>query len=265
MLNTCTIWNATRSRTVRLGTTSGPHALRDGERPARRCTSRTATFWPLTGGDLRRRVAAIYWGSSGCKTRRSAQAAGSRAPSAEVVVPVDPLHRDVLNVVEGTQGAGQKWAAPADGFGFEQPDRRLGRALAYASPIHPIDAATSSSTRVRQTRLRRDGLAAINRLNNPMRLQSTLGAPFGGYEANREIVAIHFSPDGSPDGVDSAGAVVISGGDCIISSSRRTWSCLSRRWFNVSCSCSTSPSHSCSRAVSIRVWRSVSITASRSA
>jgi hypothetical protein len=85
------------------------------------------------------------WGSSGGKRRRSAQAAGSRAPSAEAVVPVDPLHRDVLN---GTQGAGQKWAAPADGFGFEQPDRRLGRALAYASPIQPIDAATSSSTTV---------------------------------------------------------------------------------------------------------------------
>jgi hypothetical protein len=76
----------------------------------------------------------------------------------------------------------------------------------------------------RQTRLRQDGLAAINRLNNPMRLHSTLGAPFGGYEANREIVTIYFSPDGSPDAVDSAGAVVISGGDCIISSSRRTWS-----------------------------------------
>ena len=43
-------------------------------------------------------------GSSGGKRRRSAQAAGSRAPSEEVVVPVDPLHRDVLNVVEGTQG-----------------------------------------------------------------------------------------------------------------------------------------------------------------
>jgi hypothetical protein len=57
-----------------------------------------------------------------------------------------------------------------------------------------------------------------------MRLHSTLGAPFGGYEANREIVTIYFSPDGSPDAVDSAGAVVISGGDCIISSSRRTWS-----------------------------------------
>src|ERR1700730_3588615 len=81
----------------------------------------------------------------------------------------------------------------------------------------------------RQTRLRQDVLAAINRLNNPMRLHSTLGAPFGGYEANREIVTIYFSPDGSPDAVDSAGAVVISGGDCIISSSRRTWSCLPRR------------------------------------
>jgi hypothetical protein len=44
--------------------------------------------------------------------------------------------------------------------------------------------------------------------------------------ANREIVTIYFSPDGSPDAVDSAGAVVISGGDCIISSSRRIWSCL---------------------------------------
>jgi hypothetical protein len=32
------------------------------------------------------------------------QAAGSRTPSAEVVVPVDPLHRDVLNVVEARKG-----------------------------------------------------------------------------------------------------------------------------------------------------------------
>ena len=83
----------------------------------------------------------------GVKWRRSAQAAGSRTPSAEVVEPVDPLRRDVLSDVEDSQGAGQKWAAPADGFGFEQPDRRLGRALAYASPMHPIDAAISSSTR----------------------------------------------------------------------------------------------------------------------
>jgi hypothetical protein len=31
------------------------------------------------------------------------------------------LHRDVLNVVEGTQGARQKWAAPADGFVLNSP------------------------------------------------------------------------------------------------------------------------------------------------
>ena len=115
------------------------------------------------------RAIAICWGqvaARGGAARRRLVA----APSEEVVVPVDPLHRDVLNVVEGTQGARQKWAAPADGFGFEQPDRRLGRALAYASPIHPIDAATSSSTRVSANAIEAGRVATINRLNNPIRL-----------------------------------------------------------------------------------------------
>jgi hypothetical protein len=48
--------------------------MRDGERPTPLCTSHTATFWPHTGGDLRKCVTAIYWGSSGrrfksCQTR----------------------------------------------------------------------------------------------------------------------------------------------------------------------------------------------------
>jgi hypothetical protein len=81
---------------------------------------------PKTTAWHRRPAKTRYRDLLGVKRRRSAQAAGSRAPSAEVVAPVDPLHRDALNVVEGTQGAGHKWAAPADGFGFEQPDRRLG-------------------------------------------------------------------------------------------------------------------------------------------
>jgi hypothetical protein len=78
--------------------------VRDGERPARLCTSCAFSNWLCIGYNLRKRVTAIYWGSSGGKRRRSAQAAGSRTPSAEVVVPVDPLHRDVLNVAEARKG-----------------------------------------------------------------------------------------------------------------------------------------------------------------
>jgi hypothetical protein len=36
--------------------------MRDGERPARLCTSRTGTRRAHTRGDLGKRVTAIYWG-----------------------------------------------------------------------------------------------------------------------------------------------------------------------------------------------------------
>jgi hypothetical protein len=62
------------------------------------------------------------------------------------------------------------------------------------------------------------------------------------------------------DGAVSVGAAVTNGVDCSVARSRWTWSCLSCRWPKVSCcSCSTSPSHACSRAVAIRSLRSVSI------
>ena len=48
-----------------LGTILGPHVVRAGERPARLCTSCTATSWLELVRDLRKRVIAIYWGSSG--------------------------------------------------------------------------------------------------------------------------------------------------------------------------------------------------------
>jgi hypothetical protein len=68
-------------RHTNAGTNWGPHALRDGERSARLCTSSTAPPRPHTPGDQRKRVTVIYSGSSGGKRRRSAQAAGSRTPS----------------------------------------------------------------------------------------------------------------------------------------------------------------------------------------
>jgi hypothetical protein len=48
-----------------LGTTLGPHVVRAGERPARRCTPCTPTSRPHTARDLRKCVTAIFWGSSG--------------------------------------------------------------------------------------------------------------------------------------------------------------------------------------------------------
>jgi hypothetical protein len=52
-------------RRTNAGTNWGPHALRDGERSARLCTSSTAPPRPHTPGDQGKRVTAIYWGSSG--------------------------------------------------------------------------------------------------------------------------------------------------------------------------------------------------------
>ena len=51
------------------------------------------------------------------------------AVQSAAVVPVDPLHRRVFHVVDGPQRAGQEWAAAADGFGLEQPDRRLRQSI----------------------------------------------------------------------------------------------------------------------------------------
>jgi hypothetical protein len=51
------------------------------------------------------------------------------AVQAAIVVPVDPLHRGVLHVVDRAQRRRQEWAAAADGFGLEQPDRGLGQCV----------------------------------------------------------------------------------------------------------------------------------------
>jgi hypothetical protein len=48
-----------------LGTTLGPHVMFDRERPALLCTLYADTPRPTAGGDLRKRITAIYWGSSG--------------------------------------------------------------------------------------------------------------------------------------------------------------------------------------------------------
>jgi hypothetical protein len=48
-----------------LGTSRGPHVMRDGSRPARLCTLCADTTRPATCGDLRKRVTATSWGSSG--------------------------------------------------------------------------------------------------------------------------------------------------------------------------------------------------------
>jgi hypothetical protein len=55
---------------VTVGTNWGPHVMRDGERPARLCTSCTAIPWRITAADLRRCVTATFWGSSGPRFSR---------------------------------------------------------------------------------------------------------------------------------------------------------------------------------------------------
>jgi hypothetical protein len=52
-------------RPVTWGPFWGPHVMRGDERSACLCTPRTAANWPHTCGDQRKRVTAIYWGSSG--------------------------------------------------------------------------------------------------------------------------------------------------------------------------------------------------------
>jgi hypothetical protein len=87
-----------------LGTSLGPHVMRAPERPARLSTTGMGSRGSSVIAELRKCATATFWGSSGGKRRRSAQAAGSRTLSAEAVVPVDPLHRDVLNVAEARKG-----------------------------------------------------------------------------------------------------------------------------------------------------------------
>ena len=51
------------------------------------------------------------------------------AVQASIVVPLDPLHGRVVNIVDSAQWAVPKRAPGSDGFGFEQPNRRLGQGI----------------------------------------------------------------------------------------------------------------------------------------
>jgi hypothetical protein len=62
------------------------------------------------------------------REQASAPVAHTNARHAEITrisKPVDPFHRRVFDIVDGPQRARQEWATAADGFGLEQPDRRL--------------------------------------------------------------------------------------------------------------------------------------------
>jgi hypothetical protein len=63
-----------------LGTIFGPHVVRDAERPARLCTSRSAADHAQTARDLRKCFTAIYWGSSGFRTFASTWVRKSEVP-----------------------------------------------------------------------------------------------------------------------------------------------------------------------------------------
>jgi hypothetical protein len=63
------------------------------------------------------------------------------AVQAQVVEPIDPLHRRVFDVVASTQRAGQRRATATDAFCLEQADRRLGQSIAVG------DADTSDGCR----------------------------------------------------------------------------------------------------------------------
>ena len=82
-----------------LGTTLGPHVVRAGERPARRCTPWTPTSRPHTARDLRKCVTAIFWGQvvagSNCRARRGWAAPGgsnSATPRADVQLLGQPAN-----------------------------------------------------------------------------------------------------------------------------------------------------------------------------
>jgi hypothetical protein len=63
------------------------------------------------------------------------------------VVPVDPLHRGVLDVVDGFQRASQERAVTADGFGLVQPDRGLGQCVVPCRRMRSIPLVISELSR----------------------------------------------------------------------------------------------------------------------
>jgi hypothetical protein len=107
-----------------LGTNWGPHVMRDGERPARLCTSHTAANRPRTAGDLRKRVAAIYWGSSG--------------PPLSALLRIEMFYRD--GSLAGPQIVAQRWCGGCQGHTATRsaPGRTL---TATAPPRRPALSA----------------------------------------------------------------------------------------------------------------------------
>jgi hypothetical protein len=59
------------------------------------------------------------------------------------VVPVDPLRRGVLDVVDGFQRASQERAVTAYGFGLVQPDRGLGQSVIPRRQLRSIPSVIS--------------------------------------------------------------------------------------------------------------------------
>ena len=88
------------------------------------------------------------------------------AVQAAIVVPVDPLHRRVLDVVDRAQRARQERLAATDGFGLNNPIVVSASALSYASPTLPVDAAIPFRTRIFANAidvyLLRPGIAVMN-------------------------------------------------------------------------------------------------------
>jgi hypothetical protein len=78
------------------GTALGPHDMRGDERSACLCTRRMAANRPNNRGDQRKRVTAIYWGSSGASSETmkpvffppASTIRESRRPSGATVTPL---------------------------------------------------------------------------------------------------------------------------------------------------------------------------------
>ena len=86
--------------------------MRDGERPARLCTSRTAPDQPRTRADQRKRATAICWGSSGRRFKSCQPDTGQRlffkASVVEFGCRTQTRYPNQLSVTFGQQTIGQR-------------------------------------------------------------------------------------------------------------------------------------------------------------
>src|SRR3954453_8292154 len=82
-----------------------------------------------------------------------------------VVVPVDPFHRRVLDVVDRLRGVRPEWTVPADDLGLEQADSRLSQRIIVGvtdAADRRCDTLEGQGLGERDRRILRSGVAMMN-------------------------------------------------------------------------------------------------------